>query len=261
MLHRRHCTLVLVSVLGYKCTTYVPSCCLYYILLRVLRRVNRCTTVVPRYSQCVQSLPCLPLLFGYESRRNSFDERAYIVSSLYVAQMPQDHEPFVGDLRNDDDCELLLKRAPHTAAEVQGRLALLLRQRRRSSNTTTLSCINSALPPSRPSRCKTLLTLGGKPRSQGSTMRNLLPEVGLVDGIRGEVVDFVSPEGVAEPALPDFVLKISGYSGPEWSTNPDYMAACPLLRRGHRGHRLALMTPLMKSRESSCRSCCAGLFL
>ena len=53
--------------------------------------------------------------------------------------------------------------------------------------------------------------------------RNLWSEVGLVNSIRGDVVDIVWADGEKAPALADFVvLRLKGYTGPVWSSDPRY---------------------------------------
>ena len=48
--------------------------------------------------------------------------------------------------------------------------------------------------------------------------RNLWSEMGLVNDIRGDVVDIVWAKA---PALPDFeVLRLEGYTGPVRSSDP-----------------------------------------
>ena len=49
---------------------------------------------------------------------------------------------------------------------------------------------------------------------------NVWSEVGLVNGIRGDVVDIVWAHGEKTPALPDFVvMRLEGYTEPVWSTD------------------------------------------
>ena len=61
--------------------------------------------------------------------------------------------------------------------------------------------------------------------------RNLWSEVGLVNGIRGDVVDIVWTQGEKAPALPDFVvLHLEGYTGPVWSSDPRYQGCVPIAR-------------------------------
>ena len=63
----------------------------------------------------------------------------------------------------------------------------------------------------------------------GSAGRNLWSEVGLVNGIRGDVVDMVWAHGEKAPALPDFeVLRLEGYTGPVWSSDPRYEGCFPI---------------------------------
>lgn len=57
--------------------------------------------------------------------------------------------------------------------------------------------------------------------------RKSLAEVDIVNGIRRDVVNLIWDEGAASPALPDVVAKFNYYSGPEWSTNPDYHGYVP----------------------------------
>ncbi|CAN0424817.1 unnamed protein product, partial [Ascophyllum nodosum] len=59
--------------------------------------------------------------------------------------------------------------------------------------------------------------------------RNLWSEAGLVNGIRGDVVDIVWAHGEKAPALPDFVvLRLEGYTGPVWSSDPRYEECVPI---------------------------------
>ena len=54
-------------------------------------------------------------------------------------------------------------------------------------------------------------------------------EVGLVNGIRGDAVDIVWAQGEKAPALPDFVvLRLEGYTGPVWSSDPRYEGCVPI---------------------------------
>ena len=58
---------------------------------------------------------------------------------------------------------------------------------------------------------------------------NLWSEVGLVNSIRGDVVDIVWADGEKAPALADFVvLRLEGYTGPVWSSDPRYQACVPI---------------------------------
>ena len=79
--------------------------------------------------------------------------------------------------------------------------------------------------------------------------RNLRSEVGLANGIRGDVVDIVWAHGEKAPALPEFlVLRLEGYTGPVWSSDPRY-EGCVLIApfemswsatgddRGHETHQ------------------------
>ena len=59
--------------------------------------------------------------------------------------------------------------------------------------------------------------------------RNLWSEVGLVNGIRGDVVDIVWTQGEKAPAFPDFVvLHLEGYIGPVWASDPRYQECVPI---------------------------------
>ena len=59
--------------------------------------------------------------------------------------------------------------------------------------------------------------------------RNLWSEVGLVNGIRGDVVDIVWAHGEEAPTLPDFiVLRLEGYIRPIWSSDPRYEGCVPI---------------------------------
>ena len=59
--------------------------------------------------------------------------------------------------------------------------------------------------------------------------RNLWSEVGLVNGIRVDVVDIVWAHGEKAPALPEFVvLRLEGYTGPIWSSDPRYEGCVPI---------------------------------
>ena len=53
--------------------------------------------------------------------------------------------------------------------------------------------------------------------------RNLWSEVGLVNDIGGGVVDIVWTQREKAHALPGFVvLRLKGYTGPAWSSDPRY---------------------------------------
>ena len=53
-------------------------------------------------------------------------------------------------------------------------------------------------------------------------------QVGLVNGIRGDVVDIVWAHGEKAPALLEFVvLRLKGYTGPVWSSDPRYEGCVP----------------------------------
>ena len=59
--------------------------------------------------------------------------------------------------------------------------------------------------------------------------RNLWSKVGLVNGIRGDGVDIVWAHGEKTPALPNFVvLRLKGYTGPVWSSDPRYEGCVPI---------------------------------
>ena len=59
--------------------------------------------------------------------------------------------------------------------------------------------------------------------------RNLWTEVGLVNGIKGDVVDIVWAHGEKAPALTGFVvLRLEGYTGPVWSSDPRYEGCVPI---------------------------------
>ena len=82
--------------------------------------------------------------------------------------------------------------------------------------------------------------------------RNLWSEVGLVNGIRGDVVDIVWAHGQKAPALPDsLVLRLEGYTGPVWPSDPRYQGCVPIApfetswstTGGDRGHETSPSTP------------------
>ena len=53
--------------------------------------------------------------------------------------------------------------------------------------------------------------------------KNLWQEVGLVNGIRGEVVEIVYTEGAPAPLPPCYVVvRFDGYTGPDWSSGKMY---------------------------------------
>ncbi|CAN0479104.1 unnamed protein product [Ascophyllum nodosum] len=59
--------------------------------------------------------------------------------------------------------------------------------------------------------------------------RNLWSEVGLVNGIRGDVVDIVWAHGEKAPALPEFlVLRLEGYTGSVWSSDSRHEGCVPI---------------------------------
>ena len=59
--------------------------------------------------------------------------------------------------------------------------------------------------------------------------RNSWSEMGLVNGIRREVLDIVWAKGQEAPALPDFVvLRLEGYTGPVSSSDPRYQGCVPV---------------------------------
>ena len=59
--------------------------------------------------------------------------------------------------------------------------------------------------------------------------RNLWTEVGLANGIRGDVVDTVWAHGENAPALTGFVvLHLEGYTGSVWSSDPRYEGSVPI---------------------------------
>ena len=67
--------------------------------------------------------------------------------------------------------------------------------------------------------------------------RNLWLEVGMVNGIRGDVVDIVLAQGQKAPALPDFVvLPLEGYKGPVLSSDPRYRGCVGTLRDVLKSH-------------------------
>ena len=59
--------------------------------------------------------------------------------------------------------------------------------------------------------------------------KNLYQQVGLVNGIRGQVVEFVFADEVPPPNLPFYVVvKFRGYSGGEWSSHERYRGRAPI---------------------------------
>ena len=84
--------------------------------------------------------------------------------------------------------------------------------------------------------------------------RNLWTEVGLVNGIRGDVIDIVWAHGEKAPALPGFVvLRLEGYTGPVWSSDSRYEGCVPIApfetspstTGGDRGHETRQQVPLV----------------
>ena len=83
--------------------------------------------------------------------------------------------------------------------------------------------------------------------------RNLWSEVGLINGIRRDVVDIVWAHGEKAPALLDFVvLRLEGYTGPVWSIDPRYEGCVPIApfesswstMGDNRGHETRHQVPL-----------------
>ncbi|CAM9347424.1 unnamed protein product [Ectocarpus sp. 12 AP-2014] len=59
--------------------------------------------------------------------------------------------------------------------------------------------------------------------------KNLYQQVGLVNGIRGEVVELVYADDVPPPKLPlDVVVKFEGYSEGDWSSQERYRGCVPI---------------------------------
>ena len=59
--------------------------------------------------------------------------------------------------------------------------------------------------------------------------KNLYQQVGLVNGIRGEVVQLVYADDAPPPKLPLYVVvKFKGYSGGEWSSQERYTGCVPI---------------------------------
>ena len=59
--------------------------------------------------------------------------------------------------------------------------------------------------------------------------KNLYQQVGLVNGIRGQVVELVFAEDAPPPNLPLYVVvKFRGYSGGEWSSQERYRGCVPI---------------------------------
>ena len=59
--------------------------------------------------------------------------------------------------------------------------------------------------------------------------RNSWSEVGLVNGIRRDVVDIVWAHGKKAPAFPDFVvLRLEGHTEPVWFSDPRYQGCVPI---------------------------------
>ena len=59
--------------------------------------------------------------------------------------------------------------------------------------------------------------------------KNLYQQVGLVNGIRGEVVELVFADDAPPPKLPlDVVVKFRGYSGGESSSEERYRSCAPI---------------------------------
>ena len=60
--------------------------------------------------------------------------------------------------------------------------------------------------------------------------KHLHQEVGLVNGIRGEIVDIVYKEGKPAPALPLYVVvRFDGYQGRNWSAREEYSGCVPIV--------------------------------
>ncbi|CAM9602813.1 unnamed protein product, partial [Ascophyllum nodosum] len=59
--------------------------------------------------------------------------------------------------------------------------------------------------------------------------KNLWQEVGLVNGIRGGVVEIVYAEGAPAPSPPCYVIvRFDGYTGPDWSSGERYRGCVPI---------------------------------
>ena len=59
--------------------------------------------------------------------------------------------------------------------------------------------------------------------------KNLYQQVGLVNGIRGQVVELVFADDAPPPNLPLYVVvKFRGYSGGEWSSQERYRGCVPI---------------------------------
>ena len=59
--------------------------------------------------------------------------------------------------------------------------------------------------------------------------KNLYQQVGLVNGIRGQVVELVFAHDAPPPNLPLYVVvKFRGYSGGKWSSQERYKGCVPI---------------------------------
>ena len=59
--------------------------------------------------------------------------------------------------------------------------------------------------------------------------KNLYQQVGLVNGIRGQVVELVFADDAPPPSVhPYVVVKFRGYSGGEWSSQERYQGCVPI---------------------------------
>ena len=67
-------------------------------------------------------------------------------------------------------------------------------------------------------------------RTKVMLTNNLWPEVGLVNGIRGEVVEIVYAGGAPAPAPPCYVVvRFDGYTGPDGQVGRGTKGLCPSL--------------------------------
>ena len=59
--------------------------------------------------------------------------------------------------------------------------------------------------------------------------KNLWQEGGLVNGIRGEVIELVYAEGTPAPSPPCYVVvRFDGYTGSDWSSGERYRGFVPI---------------------------------
>ena len=148
----------------------------------------------------------------------------------------------------EDDWRLLLTRSPHQQAD---------EERESFKNATRLFCFKAQVKHYNGTKLRELGTSVLKVEAKHSSSaarratadlaqglqrdvfltrgakvmltRNLWSEVGLANGVGGEVVGIVWAQGEKAPALPDSaVLRLEGYTGPVWSSDPRYQGCVPV---------------------------------